>query len=308
MVSLKLKFKIEILNQISSVNSIHLEDNSFSSFKSKSKFNTKNLNLRKGEPTLSDYETLPGFEKEISALSTIEEKEEILQIVKSINFNTLAQIFAIINEKKIYTKLKSSYGLQVLKKTFEQILSNKNRILFNETEYFNSEDSLILSNDCELYIFLQEIFNLSELDAMELYDLFKYNEFFAISDKFFIMIILLLASYECGQLRDYMELFQEEIFIVVSGNEKYISLSKLKDIARLLGFDENSLSKLSEELKLEFNIYVDLETFKKFYTPLAKIYDEQFKSETYLQDVGKNKKNQDKAKTSGCMNKACNIL
>ena len=201
------------------------------------------------------------------------------------------------------------YHEEILKNIFGQILTSKSDILFKDSDYNNLEDSIMLSDECELYTFLQEILNLTELDAMDLYDLFKYNEFFAISEKSFIMLIFLLASYESGQLEDYIATFHEEMFLTLSGNEKYINLSRLKEVGRVLGFDENVLSKISNELHIELTSCIDQETFKSFYLNIGKIYDEQFKSENiYLQQGGGSKRSQDKAKTSGCMNKACNIL
>jgi hypothetical protein len=307
MASLKLKFKIKILNDLSSLNILNLEDSSFTSTKSKTVKTNPKINVRKGEPNLHDYESLPGYEKE-STLLNFEEKEDLLNFMKTINFSILSKIFSIINENKFYLRLKTKQGLEIVRKLFEQILNHKTKMMNNESEYINMEESLMLSDECELYIFLQEFLFLSELDAMDLYDLFKYNEFFAVTEQNFLMLILLLASYECGQLEDYIQSFAQEIFNCLSGNEKVVSLSRLKEVGRVLGFDENVLSKLCTEMNLELNSLIDQEIFKKFYTSLGRVYDEHFKSENYLQESGRNKKSQDKAKTTGCMNKACNIL
>jgi hypothetical protein len=307
MASLKLKFKIKILYDLSSLNITHLDDSSFTLTKSKNSKSFSKLYQRKGEPNLNDYEKLPGYEKE-STLLNIEEKEDLLNFMKTINFSILSKIFALVNENKFYFKLKTKQGLEILKKIFEQILNYKTKMLYNDSDYGTMEESLMLSDECELYIFLQDYLFLTEFDAMDLYDLFKYNEFFAVTEQIFIMLILLLASYECGQLEDYIQTFSEEIFNCLSGNEKVVSLSRLKEVGRILGFEENVLSKLSTEMSLELNSLIDQEIFKKFYTSLGRVYDEHFKSENYLLESGRAKKTQDKAKTTGCMNKACNIL
>jgi len=184
----------------------------------------------------------------------------------------------------------------------------------NSNSYESTRDSIFINDECELFFYLNDILEISELDAMDIYDVFKFNEFFAITEKIFIILIFLLASFESGKLEDFFTIFPEEMFSCLSANERCISLSRLKEVGRILGFEETVMTKVTNDLNLEFNSLVDLNKFREFYINLAKLYDDNFKAQSNAMvhqgqgSAGKGKVNDPKIKTSGCMNKACNIL
>ena len=313
MTSLKLKFKIETLYRI--IKHSTIEDttkNILIDSKNKGKPLSTKGSVRNSKVMISDYETLPGYEREMSKLA-IEEKDEILSLIKNIEFNTLMTIFSYLQNCQFYAKLKSKVGLEILKNSFKEIIKNKCEL--TNTDSTTSRDSLFINDECELFVYLKDILDMSELDAMDIYDVFKFNEFLAITEKNFIILIFLLASYESGKLEDFFNIFHEEMFNVLSANERCIDASRLKEVGRILGFEEQIMMKVSNDLNLEFNSLVDASKFKEFYISLSRLYDEHFKAQSnallhqHTQGSPSKGKAQDpKIKNTGCMNKACNIL
>jgi len=305
MTTLKLKFKIEILNRILKYST---NEESFSSkysdYKSKNyKQNSAKPSGRSVKIANSDFETLPAFEQEISKLQ-LDEKDELTSIMKNIDFSILTNIFTILQNKLFYNKLKSKIALEIIRQIFKEIFKNK-----SETECTIQQDQFLIYDECELFVSLKEILNIDDLDAMDLYDLFKFNEFSAVTEQHFIILIYLLASFECGNLEDFFQYFGDELFTFISGGENCINLSRLKDIGRILNIKENLLSKVSIDCNLDMNTLVDIEKFRFYHSILAKTFDNQFKVQPYLITNLKGKmNNQDKIKSNGCMNKSCNIL
>jgi hypothetical protein len=320
MTSLKLKFKIQTLHKIlkhSTLEDSNLKNQSLLDSKNKGKPLSAKSSVRNSKVINTDYETLPGFESQINKLS-LEEKDEILTLIKNIEFTSLISIFTLLNNHQFYSKLKSKIGLEILKNSFKEIIKNKSDLtmcIYDTHSQSTTRDSLFINDECELFFYLKDILDLSELDAMDIYDVFKFNEFFAITEKNFIILIFLLASYESGKLEDFFTIFPEEMFSCLSANERCINVSRLKEVGRILGFEETVMTKVTNDLNLEFNSLVDLNKFREFYINLAKLYDENFKAQSNAMvhqgqggSPGKGKVNDPKIKTSGCMNKACNIL
>lgn len=323
MTSLKLKFKIETLYKILKYSPIDEKSSSHSSkltdCKQRNKPSSAKQSVRGSKILSNDYETLPGWEQEIEKLS-LEDKDEVIDFMKSLDFSSLLSIFTILQNRQFYFKIKSKIGLDIIRTTFKELLKAKNEMNSLNSTYYSSDilnlqDSLFINNECELYYSLKEIINLSELDAMDLFDLFKFNEFFAITEQIFITLIYLLSACECGHLEDFFNIFSEDIFGFISGSEKFLSLTRLKEMGRILGFNEKVLFKAANDLSLELNSYVDSSKFKNFYTFLAKIHDEQFKSQMHFAQSSQHVASQSKGKqeskgktTTGCMSKACNIL
>lgn len=307
--SLKLKFKLEVLHKLNKY-SISEDFNTSKTFdgalKSKNKPSSAKQSVRSSKIISStEFEGLPNFEKETSKMD-LEEKDELTSYMKNMDYSSLCSIFSIIQNKLFYKKIKSKMGLEILKNYFKEILKMKTEI--NSNNYFiNFQDNLVLSDECELYYYFKDILNITELEVIEIYELFKFNEFFSFTEKTFIILIYLLAANECGSLEDYFQTVSDDLFIVLSGSEKVINLNRMKDIGRILGFNERVMSKISTGIGLEINSAIDSNKFKEFYTILAKQYDEHNKIQSSVMQITTNKK-QTKVNNTGCMSKACNIL
>lgn len=306
MSSLKLKFKIEILAKI--LKTYTLEEFSYLSkaHESKSKLkphsakNSEKHSVRSSKIINTDYENIPGFDQEMSKLQ-IEEKEEIQSLIKNYDFNTLTNIFTILISKKFYFKLRTKLGLDILKNIFYEILRNKSE------DNINLQDTIFINDECELFFCLKDFINITELDSMDLFDLFKFNDYFAFTEQSFILLIYLLSANECGNLEDYFNLFSEDIFTYISGGEKFVSINRVKDLGRILGFNERQLYKMANDLKIDIMTLLDYVKFKEFYSTSARTYDDQVK--LMVQNVAISQSSSGKKSTKvGCMSKACNIL
>ena len=120
MTTIKLKYKIEILHNL-----IELNPSDFTLYQSKTlqddkpKSNIKSISHKPSFKNLTsiNYESLPWYEKEINQISELE-KEEITNLIKSINFQNLATICETLNRKHFYKKIKSIAGLGLIKSSF----------------------------------------------------------------------------------------------------------------------------------------------------------------------------------------------
>lgn len=310
MTNIKLKFKIEILYKI--IKQPNFDDlaqtSKFLDSKSKSKQSSAKQSVRNSKVIVNDYESLPGFDREINKLP-IEEKDEILTLIKNLDFNTLFNIFSTINNKQFYNKLKTKIGLENVKNTFKEILRTKSEFNSFQEENLNLSEALFINDENELFIYLRSILNISELDAMDIFDIFKFNEFFALTEKSFILLIFLLSSYDCGKLEDFISIFNEDMFITLSGGENLINVSRLKEVGRILGFTEKQLMKTANDIGLDVIEVVDMQKFKEFYFRLSRIHDEQYRSGSNMKtQQSANSPNKGKTKGSGCISKQCNIL
>ncbi len=309
MMTLKLKFKIEILNRIIKY-SANDEIPSKNTSNSRTNKSSKQSGRTSNSKSYNDIESIPGYEQEISKVS-YEEKEEINTLLKNIDFPIITNIFNILQTKQLYQKLKSKLSLEIIRQIFKDIIQKKSDSACSD--YLSSEDTLFINDECELYFSFKDIININEIDAMDLFDMFRFNEYSAFTEQNFIILIYLLAGFECGNFEDYMLLFNTDLFCFVAGGERFINLSRLKDFGRLFSISENVLLKTSISMNLDLNSLIDAEKFKQFYMFLSKSIDEQVKILYGLysnQNTSKSKSHssQDKVKSNGCMNKACNIL
>lgn len=179
-------------------------------------------------------------------------------------------------------------------------------------EYPSSE--IKLNDECEVFYYLSEFLKMDEFDSMEIYDLFKYNQTFSLNENILLILFYMIAAYENSCLEEFFNLFSEEIFEFISGEQKFISINRLKDTGRLLGFNEFQLSKNCREIQISSSSIstnndplIDLEKFKCFYINLGKKYDMQALNFLTNTSISNGKKKGSRI-SSDCFSKACNIL
>lgn len=165
-----------------------------------------------------------------------------------------------------------------------------------------------IKNECEMFLFLSELLNICELEATEIYELFKFNQNFSLNENSILIIIYLVSAYESFNLEEFFQLFSEDIFDFISGEQKIISFNRMKDIGRMLGFNELLLTKSARELQLNNNSLVDFSKFKTFYVELAKKYDLQGSNKGVINTANVQSKKKASRLGKDCFSKACNIL
>jgi hypothetical protein len=325
MASLKLKFKIETLykinkfSQLDEINALYKNSDSRLKYKpSSAKHSVRNSKI-----LTNDYETLPGYEQETANLDP-DDKEELLSYMKNLDYNTLHSIFTSIQNKQLYSKMKTKIGLEIIKSTYKEIIKSKLENCFMEEENnLQHQEFLTISDECELYYYFKDILNITEIEAIEIFELFKYNELFSFNEINFVVLVYILASYECANLEDFTKIFIDDLYNFISGNEAIVNLARLKDVARMLGINEKILSGITKELGMDMYTSIDQNKFKEFYTQLAKKHDSQIKNQSIKGQgvmnsagqgiasaggVGYGMKKNQKTGGTGCMSKACNIL
>jgi hypothetical protein len=286
--SIKLKFKIELACKLLKANDELIKDP-----RNKSKTSllrdTNKSSIRNSKINLNnDYDSLPGYEAVIAKLSP-EDREELNSYMKVFNTTTLTGIFNLLQSKKLYSRLKSKTGIELLKYHYNQAVKKL-------------KDSIYISDECELYLCLKDYIEMSDLDCMDIFDIFKFNEFFAFTEQCFIILVFFLSSYECGFLTDFFQYFYEDLFVMISGGENTINVSRLKDVGKLIGINERLLAAHAKDLNLEWT--VEKLQFKEYYCTLLKTTDEKIQYNTLMSTKKQN------LNTKGtCMNnKTCNIL
>lgn len=289
-ITIKLKIKIDIIGKL-----IRNEETAkeMSKTLSKSSLKPDKSNIRNSRISSNEYDSLPGYEQLVSQLSG-EEKEDLNKHLKSFNYTTLNTIFSIIYTKKFYNKIKSKQGIEIIKNLYREITK--------------SNDIPFIQDDCELYLGLKDHFNISELQCMDLFDLFKFNEFMAFTEQCYILFFYLIAAMEFGFLSDYFQTFSDELFLILSGGENIVSVNRIKEIGRLLDINERMLSSYINDMKFENNI-VELSKFKEFYQNMCKLYEEhEFTTGSSSKERSGDISSKRMQKNPNCMNKACNIL
>lgn len=268
---LKLKYKIELLAKLYKYPSLLLFVEDFTlgknqDTKSKSKLNQSKYSMRNSKTFIGEYDALVGFDQ-FTAKMPIEEKEELCSFLKTIESNHLYQIYTSLSKRQLYDKLKTKTGLELIRSTFKEI------VMKYKKEDITSEPQIELSDECEFYICLRQTFSLTELDAMEIFSIFKYNEFFSFNDAHFTMLVYLYMAYECQYMEDYIKLFGDDLFKVISGGEKVITLARMKELGYLVNFSEKTLNNIINEMDLGIYSDIDIGKFKEFYIKLGKKYD-----------------------------------
>lgn len=251
--------------------------------------------LRNTKFFTGDIDSLPGYAILTSDLSQ-EEKEELLRYIKSSDSaNTLFQSFHLIYSKKYYSKIKSKNGTNIITNIFKELvkkykegnfsdnknecninLNNKNVITENINERNRDNDIILnIENEIELYMVLRNVMELTDIDAYEIFNMFKYNESFTFTDKHFMYLFYLFSSYECNSLNDFITLFGDEIFEELSSNEKIISVSRMRTIGEILNIPIKEINNTLQELKLNLYTPINQEKFMAFYLNLSKKYSSQ---------------------------------
>ena len=297
MSSFKLKFKIELLEKIQkninnisynnhksyfeefqmikisehSVTNKHNNNNTFSlssnnnhmlgsnSTKSKcpphSKYSMRNSKIYTG-----DIESLPGYENLINSLSS-EEKENLINYLKSIDTSSLIQTFNLINSRKYYPKLKCKNALEIIRSIYNKLVGK-----FKDDKDNNYE----LNDGDELYICFKDIMNVNDIDTSDIFSLFKYNDFYTFNITHFILLVYLFAAYECDSMQDFLINFGDDFYKEISGNEAYITVSRLKKVGSLLGIKEKKMNLCLENCNFGMYTKIDYIKFKEFYSKVTK--------------------------------------
>lgn len=177
-----------------------------------------------------------------------------------------------------------------------------------------------LNDECEVFVYLDEFLNIDENDAIEIYELFKYNQNFSLNENTLFILFYMISAYESVCLEEFFNLFSEEIFEFISAEQKFISVNRLKDLARILGFNELLLMKCCRELQINpgsigsncvnnaGNLVIDYVKFKAFYLLLGKKFDAQMNTSVANVSNFQSKKKAGGRISSDCFSKACNIL
>lgn len=326
MVALKLKFKIEILHKLNKIlNADDLSNDLYSTLKTKNKimqYRSADKSFNKNSRIITnDADSIPGYEQEIGNLPN-EQKVEIDNYLKTFDFSSLYFIITNLKSKSLFGLLCSSTGLDIISSVYKNIFKSNNK---HNNLNDNKEDSLfyqniisngnitlntdnpVIPNECELYYYLKDILEISELEVMDLFDLITEN--FQFTEITFTLLIYLLASFECGNLYDYFQMFGENLFNVISRGEKIISCFRLKEMCKLFIESEITIVQILNELNYNTFSQITYDQFIIFYNKAAKLYDEKFKCDNKIIEaniVGLNK--QTGKSEIGCINKACNIL
>lgn len=251
-----------------------------------SSFRNSNSHTKVGY--INDIESLIGLDSDVNK-SSQEEKDEFNAKIKNYESNYVSNIFSILQNKLFFNKLKNKHFLEILRKYYNDIIVKEN---FTE-----------ISNENELYLCFKDVFNFTELEALEIFDLFKFNENFSFSEQCFVCLIYLFAASEYGQLEECFKLFNEEIFILINGEENIMSLNRLKDLGRLLGIREKTLRKISIDLKLEISSIIDIEKFKSFYLSVSSIHDHSIKLIIPISNLGSTTLKKNNKFTTNLLNK-----
>ena len=251
--------------------------------------------MRNSKFFTGDIDSLPGYASLTSDISQ-EEKEELLKYIKSLdNAKTLFQSFHLIYSKKYYSKIKCKNGTNIIINIFKDLVkkykegnfsennndlnnnvNNKNVITENLNERNRDNDvNLEIENEIELYIVLKNVMELNDIDAYEIFNMFKYNEQFTFTEKHFMYLFYLFSSYECNSLNDFITLFGDEIFEELSSNEKMISVSRMRSIGEILNIPIKEMNNTLQELKINLYTPINQEKFMAYYLNLSKKYSNQ---------------------------------
>ena len=113
---------------------------------------------------------------------------------------------------------------------------------------------------------------LSDINAFEIFNIFKYNESFTFSEKHFMYLFYLFSSFECNCFNDFITLFGDEIFEELSSNEKFISVNRMRIFGELLNIPTKEMNDILQEMKLDLFTSINQEKFMEFYLRLGKKY------------------------------------
>ena len=255
--------------------------------------------MRNSKFFTGDIDNLPGYTL-LTAEISLEEKEELLKYIKNCdNTNNLFQSFHLIHTKKYFNKIKCKNGTNIIINIFKDLVkkykegnflenkndkmnnnniiiakNNKNVITENLNERNNrdNEINLEIENEIELYMVLKNVMELSDINAFEIFNIFKYNESFSFTEKHFMYLFYLFSSFECNCFNDFITLFGDEIFEELSSNEKYISVNRMRIFGEILNIPTKEMNDILQEMKLDLFSSINQEKFMEFYLLLGKKY------------------------------------
>ena len=221
-----------------------------------SKYSMRNSKIYTG-----DVESLPFFEKLTKKLKN-SEKENLINFLKTIDSPSLINTFNLINKKNYYIKLKSKQGLESIKNSY-----------YSHLKIFDAKEEI--EDENEMFIILKNILNINEISSSEIFNLFKFNEFYTFNVKHFVLLIFLLIALECDSLIDFFLNFSDEIFKEISNKQNFITVAKMKKIASIIGISEKNINNCLDEFGFVLSNDINEKNFKEFYLKLAKIISKE---------------------------------
>jgi hypothetical protein len=232
-----------------------------------------------------EIETFPGYDALFATIPT-DEKEQLLSHLKTLDQQTVSYIFSVLSSKSLYTKLKTKNGFDIIKTYYNDLLSKnkpENKVIIN-----SSSTSIALNeinDECELYICLKDVFNINDIDSCEIFNLFKYNEFYSFNITHFVMLVYLFLAFECNELEDYISFFGESLFKDISSSETYITVARMKTLGNVVGVAEKDMNDVISSLNYVMNSEIDYNKFKEFYTKLGKKLKHDSSSSSSTQQI-----------------------
>ena len=217
-----------------------------------------------------EIETFPGYDA-IFASIPVDEKEQILSHLKALDQSTVSYIFTVLSSKSLYAKLKCKSGFEIVKTYYNDLLSKnkpENKVIIS-----SSSTSIALNeinDECELYICLKDVFNINDIDSCEMFNLFKYNEFYSFNITHFVMLVYLFLAFECNEIEDYISFFGESLFKDISSSETFITVARMKTLGSVVGVAEKDMNDVISSLNYAMSSEIDYLKFKEFYTKLGK--------------------------------------
>ena len=257
-------------NSITSNNTNNNNNNSQNKFNLNTNYNNNQTikypphskySMRNSKIYTGDVESLPFFEKLTKKLKNAE-KENLINFLKTIDSPSLINTFNLINKKNYYFKLKSKQGLESIKNAY-----------YSHLKIFDAKEEI--EDENEMFIILKNILNINEISSSEIFNLFKFNEFYTFNVKHFVLLIFLLIAQECDSLIDFFLNFSEEIFKEISNKQNFITVAKMKKIASIIGISEKIINNCLDEFGLTLFNDVNEKNFKEFYLKLAKIISKE---------------------------------
>ena len=240
-----------------------------------------------------EIETFPGYDAIFSQIP-IEEKEPILSHLKTLEQSAVSYIFTVLSSKSLYSKLKCKSGFELIKTYYNDLLAKnkpENKVIINSSSTSTSVALNEINDECELYICLRDVFNMNDIDSCEIFNLFKYNEFYSFNITHFVMLVYLFLAFECNEIEDYIAFFGESLFKDISSSETFITVARMKAIGNVVGISEKDMNDVISGLNYAMNSEIDYMKFREFYTKLGKKLkhdSQQINNQTIFNNINSN--------------------
>jgi len=262
----------QLKSKITSNNNINSANNTNNNFNNNSNVaNNTNNSINKTNTNYQfDINNNQAYENELNKLP-LEDQEDFISYIKGVDSNLLQLSLAIIESKQFFFRFRTKTGMEIVTEYFYDLIKNKDE----KSDCFTRNE--FISNEFEFYYYFRDIMHISDFEAIEIFDLFKFNQNFSFNEQSFISLFYMMASLDSGALEEYFNLFSEDLFTLISGGEEVIILSRLKEVGRILNFNERLLLGTAQDLKYEINSILDMYKFKDYYVLVGKNYDDTFK-------------------------------